>query len=137
MSVVRHIEHGDSRYPLEKLSQSFGTYITTPTFYRQPETEVVGKVSLVVVYHLFYSGATEIPQTNLFGCCTPIPHPPNVEISTDNFSQTKSNIVKGKGREGRRRVKLANLPNTSVYGCSLRLYGQLNIRNQLPKQRFQ
>ena len=28
-------------------------------------------------FHLFYSAATEIPRTDLFGRCTPIPHPAN------------------------------------------------------------
>ena len=70
----------------------------------QTKAEVVGKVSLLVVYHFFYSGTTEIPRKNLSGAAHRFPTPLiNVEYSTDNLCQTKSNIVKGESRERRDR----------------------------------
>ena len=41
----------------------------------QPQTEVVGKVSILLEYHIFFSGATEMPRKQNFGPCTPTPPP--------------------------------------------------------------
>ena len=45
--------------------------------YLRPSIEVVGKVSLLLPYHIFFGGATKIPPKKILsGRCTPIPHFP-------------------------------------------------------------
>ena len=84
--------------------------------YLQPSIEVVGKVSLLLPYHIFFRGATEIPEKNTFW---PLHTDPPLSLQMLNankqFMPDETQHCRG-GGEGK--VKWTNLTSTSVYGCS-------------------
>ena len=108
-SLKKNLVAGTTVWSLFDLSNEFKL---------QPWAEVVGKVSLLTLYRLFHSGVTEECRKKkiLDAAHRQIPHLLfNVEHSTD----TKPNIAEWGGEGGEGKVKRANLPNSSVCGCSL------------------